>query len=116
MDSSWWSGSADVLTFEPEGLLATKLRAMFQRKKGRDLFDLWLALTVLSLDPDEIVVCFDPYRPEGYSSERAIEGLREHLADPRFRADLAALVDESPLTYDIDSAGTLVTDAVLRII
>lgn len=116
VDSSWWSGQADVLTFQTEELVATKLRAMFQRKKGRDLFDLWLALTVLSLDPAEIVACFDPYRPEGYTSERAIEGLREHLADPRFRADLAALVGDALAGYDIDSAGALVADRLLAII
>ncbi|MCB1258307.1 MAG: hypothetical protein KDB26_14440 [Microthrixaceae bacterium] len=75
-----------------------------------------MVLSRLSLDPDEIVACFDPYRPDGYNSERAIKGLQEHLADPRFRADLAALADESPFAYDIDSAGTLITDAVLRII
>lgn len=105
VDSSWWSGPAEVLTFQTEELVATKLRAMFQRKKGRDLFDLWLALTVLSLDPAEIVACLDPYRPEGYTSERAIEGLGEHLADPRFGADLAALVGDTPAGYDIDSPG-----------
>ncbi|MCB1257403.1 MAG: hypothetical protein KDB26_09880 [Microthrixaceae bacterium] len=71
---------------------------------------------MLLLDPNDIVACFDPYRPDGYSSERATEGLHEHIADPWFRADPAVLVDESPLTCDTDSAGTLVTDAVLRIV
>ena len=116
VDSSWWSGQADVLTFQTEELVATKLRAMFQRKKGRDLFDLWLALTVLSLDPAEIVACFGPYRPAGYTSERAIEGLAEHLADPRFRADLAALVGEASTGYDVDSAGALVAGRLLAIV
>ncbi|CAN5474868.1 hypothetical protein BH23ACT9_BH23ACT9_02170 [soil metagenome] len=51
VESAWWSGAAEVLTFQPEELVATKLRALFQRKKGRDLFDLWVALTVLGLDP-----------------------------------------------------------------
>lgn len=50
VESGWWSGSGEVLTFQPEELVATKLRALFQRKKGRDLFDLWLALTVLGLN------------------------------------------------------------------
>lgn len=54
LESRWWAGEADVLTFTAEELVATKLRAIHQRKKGRDLFDLWLALTELALDPDEI--------------------------------------------------------------
>ena len=40
----WFQGEADIPTYELEDLLGTKMRALFQRKKGRDLFDLWLAL------------------------------------------------------------------------
>ena len=29
VESRWWSGSADVLTFQPQELVATKLRALF---------------------------------------------------------------------------------------
>jgi len=42
VQTSWWSGEADISTFQPSELLATKLRALYQRSKGRDLFDLWL--------------------------------------------------------------------------
>jgi len=116
VDSTWWSGKADVLTFQPAELVATKLRALFQRKKGRDLFDLWLALTVLGLDPAEIVACFGPYRPDGYTAERARQGLEEHLADDRFRADLLPLVGDVPAGYDLDAAGALVAETLLRIV
>lgn len=113
VESGWWSGSADVLTFQSEELVATKLRALFQRKKGRDLFDLWLALTVLGLDPAEIVACFDPYRPEGYTAARARQGLAEHLDDPGFRADLLPLLGAVPEGYDIDAAAALIADVLL---
>lgn len=113
VDSSWWSGSADVLTFEPEELVATKLRALFQRKKGRDLFDLWVALAVLGIDPTEIVACFGPYRPEGYTAERARQGLEEHLADGDFRDDILPLLHDAPEGYDIDAAAALVRDGLL---
>lgn len=43
VDSPWFSGEAAVSTFTIEELTATKIRALFQRRKGRDLFDLWLA-------------------------------------------------------------------------
>ena len=113
VESGWWSGSADVLMFQPEELVATKLRALFQRKKGRDLFDLWLALTVLGLDPAEIVACFDPYRPAGYTAARARQGLAEHLDDPGFRADLLPLLGAVPEGYDIDAAAALIADVLL---
>jgi predicted nucleotidyltransferase component of viral defense system len=37
VSSRWFSGSADVRTYELDELLGTKLRALYQRKKGRDL-------------------------------------------------------------------------------
>ncbi len=113
VESGWWSGTADVLTFQPEELVATKLRALFQRKKGRDLFDLWLALTVLGLDPAEIVACFDPYRPEGYTAARARQGLEEHVGDPGFRADLVPLLGEVPKGYDLDIAASLIAGSLI---
>ena len=40
VESRWWTGAAAITTFQIEELLGTKLRALFQRRKGRDLFDL----------------------------------------------------------------------------
>lgn len=47
VDNPWFSGSTKIATFSPEELIATKLRALLQRDKGRDLFDLDHALTVV---------------------------------------------------------------------
>ncbi|MBR3316477.1 MAG: nucleotidyl transferase AbiEii/AbiGii toxin family protein [Atopobiaceae bacterium] len=41
--SPWCACRQDIPTFQAEELVATKLRALYQRSKGRDLFDLWLA-------------------------------------------------------------------------
>ena len=64
VDSPWWSGSAEVRTFPSRELVTTKIRALYQRKKGRDLFDLWMALTELAIAGDEILEVFGPYRPD----------------------------------------------------
>lgn len=40
VDNPWFTGEAGVPTYELDELLGTKLRALYQRKKGRDLFDL----------------------------------------------------------------------------
>lgn len=58
IDSQWWNGHAEVPTFAIEELMATKLRALYQRRKGRDVFDLWYVLTSLSPTPGEIVEGF----------------------------------------------------------
>ena len=40
------------------GRCGTKLRALYQRKKGRDLFDLYVALTKTEVDVDELMRCY----------------------------------------------------------
>lgn len=113
VETPWWSGRAEVLTFEPAELIATKLRALYQRRKGRDLFDLWLALTEMGVDPDDILTCFAPYRPDGYTAATAVANLQEHVADRGFREDLLDLVAEAA-GFDVDVAAGLVTDELLR--
>lgn len=43
IDTAWWRGQTDVLTFHPAEMIGTKFRALAQRSKGRDLNDLDLA-------------------------------------------------------------------------
>ena len=76
--SPWFTGEADVPTFAIEELTATKIRALFQRRKGRDLFDLWLAVEHGGASIDDIVECFDPYRPDGWTVDRALDNLDEN--------------------------------------
>ena len=113
VESPWWNGQADVQTFTASELVSTKLRALYQRRKGRDLFDLWLALTELQLDPAEVVACFAPYRPDGYDSAAAEATLGDHVTHAGFRGDLATLT-EVPRDYDIDTAAALVTTELLN--
>lgn len=100
--SRWWNGGADITTFEIEELLGTKLRALYQRKKGRDLFDLCVALDA-GVTADAIVEIFRVYMDkEGHPVTRAI--LEANLTA---KAGLPAFVDDIPrllppgVTFDI---------------
>ena len=42
--NQWFNGSCEITTYQLEELMGTKLRALYQRKKGRDLYDLYKAL------------------------------------------------------------------------
>lgn len=44
VQSSWFNGKCELTTYRLEELLGTKLRALYQRKKGRDLYDMYIAL------------------------------------------------------------------------
>jgi hypothetical protein len=115
IDSPWFQGSADVLTFCAPELIATKIRALYQRRKGRDLFDLWLAIHHLGLDPVEIAACFDTYRPDGWTPALAMENLDHKLGNSAFASDLDPLVSEWPAAYSLD-AGRAAASAIVRAI
>jgi len=114
VDSPWWTGTADVKTFQLPELVATKIRALFQRSKGRDLFDMWLALTVAGVDPKAVVVAFEPYRPDQFTAAKAITNLHEKLTKEDFRHDLDELTAHTSFIYDIDVASELIITAILR--
>lgn len=111
--SAWWQGAAMVPTFQPEELVATKIRALYQRSKGRDLFDLWLALEHLRLDPADILAAFGPYWPDGLTGALARTNLDRKLNDAKFRHDLDPLVVAWPEGYDLEAAARRVSTALL---
>jgi predicted nucleotidyltransferase component of viral defense system len=113
VESRWWSGEAQVLSFQAPELIATKIRALYQRSKGRDLFDMWLALTQLDIEPTAILSAFAPYRPEGLTSALAIANLRTKTDDPQFRDDITRLATRMPAGYDVDVAADLVIQQLL---
>ena len=95
VDSRWFSGSASILTYHLDELLGTKVRALYQRKKGRDLFDLWAAFSTPHAQPERVIGCFLHYLDqEGHKVSRAEfeQNLYEKLGDPRFIADIGPLV------------------------
>lgn len=61
VENSWFSGEAMLTTYHLEELVGTKVRALYQRKKGRDLFDLYTALTTRELDVDKVLECYRKY-------------------------------------------------------
>lgn len=61
MNSSWFEGEVSIPTYHLEELMGTKLRALFQRHKGRDLFDLWYAFQNAKLNPQNVVKIFYHY-------------------------------------------------------
>jgi predicted nucleotidyltransferase component of viral defense system len=73
VDSDWYRGKTEIASFEPEELFGTKLRALLQRRKNRDLFDLHHGLDQLAMNPDKLIACFDHYLTlEGKPITRAI--------------------------------------------
>lgn len=53
--NGWHQARTDVVSFEPEELFGTKLRALLQRRQGRDLFDLNEGLKQLGLNAGKVI-------------------------------------------------------------
>jgi predicted nucleotidyltransferase component of viral defense system len=117
IDSRWWSGTAEITTFRIEELLGTKLRALFQRKKGRDLFDLWVALE-MGLDPAAVVDVFGAYmKAEGKRITRAVfeKNLAEKLHLPAFTDDLPILLPPGS-AFDLEAGADRVGREIVALL
>ncbi len=106
--------------YEIHEMLGTKMRALFQRRRGRDLFDLHWALTLANppLDPAAIIESFQHYlRKEGNTAGRAefIEILEAHLGDRGFCSDMDQLL-RTDANYDAQKAGEYVITKLLKLL
>ena len=111
--SPYYNGRAKVRTFHQEELVSTKIRALYQRSKGRDLYDIWLALTELQLSPDKILVAFPVYRPDQMTGKNCINNLQRKLRDKEFTTDIMNLIRKDAPPYDVQTAGEYVENVLL---
>jgi predicted nucleotidyltransferase component of viral defense system len=99
-------------------MLGTKMRALFQRKRGRDLFDLYWALTSAKVDPALVIESFLHYlHQEGNRARRAefVAILDSHLGDRGFCNDMNQLL-RTDLSYDPQKAGPVVRERLLSLL
>jgi len=106
IDGSWYQEKTEIISFEPEELFGTKLRALLQRRKNRDLFDLHEGLKRLSMDTDKLIACFEHYlalegKPisRAVAEQRMLEKLRRSLTE-----DIAPLL---PVGIRFDDAAAM---------
>src|SRR5208283_3405141 len=118
MQSRWFSGNSSILTYKLEELLGTKVRALYQRKKGRDLFDLWMAFTTTHAQPETAIKCFLQYMEnEGLKISRA-EFEKNFLAkinNPGFAKDVGPLLITGTI-FDFPAATKYLMNQLLPLI
>jgi Uncharacterized conserved protein len=61
VNNSWFTGNCKITTYHLDELLGTKLRALYQRRKGRDLFDLYKALSIQNVNVENVIHCYREY-------------------------------------------------------
>ena len=118
VSSRWFEGACDINSYELDELLATKLRALYQRKQGRDLFDLATALGKAGVSPERIVAAFSKYMEHGkHKVTRALfeKNMTEKLVDPEFTADIGPLLADG-YAWDIETAAPLVSSRLIELL
>ncbi|WP_136661251.1 nucleotidyl transferase AbiEii/AbiGii toxin family protein [Nitratireductor sp. XY-223] len=115
VQSRWFEGGCDIPSYGLNELLGTKLRALYQRKKGRDLFDLDVALQHKDANSQEIIAAFRAYMDHGghaVTRQQLQDNLTAKLEDPDFNADISALL-RSDFEWDLEGMAKRVSAALL---
>ena len=111
VSSAWWSGEAEISTFHIDELMGTKLRALYQRSKGRDLFDIWHVLTETDANDERIIQAFNHYmQDEAFAYSDLAANLVEKVYDQNFAGDLNDLVTTPPADYELVAAADIVME------
>ncbi len=114
--SEWNTGEALVPTYCIDELLATKLRALYQRKKGRDLFDLWYALKNAEVNIEKLINAFKYYmKEEGneVTQKEFIENMERKIEDADFLGDMEGL-PRTGIYYNVNEAFELIKAEILE--
>jgi len=115
MDSAWFKGAANIITYEMDELMATKLRALYQRRKGRDLFDLWYVTDRNLINLNRVFDIFSKYCTYSdvkVTSEKFLKNLELKKDHRDFHMDMSVLLP-SKLHWDFDEAYQFVVDNVI---
>jgi len=114
--SGWFSGEANLTTYTLDELIGTKIRALCQRSKGRDLFDLYRAVKSEKVHVESALKCFREYLMDAnipVPPRRVFaDNLEAKMDVPGFRMDLHPILRDG-IDYDIDEAFRVVMDEVI---
>lgn len=107
VESEWFSGKCKITTYQLDELLGTKLRALYQRRKGRDLFDLHYADQQATPDYDKIVHCYSEYMKFSVAKpptqKEFLLNMEQKMKSAQFSGDMEGILNPS-LKYDQDEA------------
>ncbi len=96
VENTWFTGKCNIISYELEELLGTKLRALYQRRKGRDLFDLYWAVVNNNLDFEKLIHCYHEYMEfvvkQLPTKKMYLLNMDEKIIDPEFTGDIFGLL------------------------
>jgi predicted nucleotidyltransferase component of viral defense system len=101
VSNQWFSGDCNITTYHLDELLGTKLRALYQRRKGRDLFDLYKALSTKEVNIDNIIQCYRRYMDfvvdKSPTQKEYLLNMEQKMTDEEFLDDINLLMRPSEI-------------------
>lgn len=121
VEGRWFSGNAEVQTYQLEEMLGTKLRALYQRKKGRDIFDIAVSVKHFpKLSKERVVKCFHRYMEHGGHKVSRAEyerNLAEKAQHPAFTKDIEPLLSaDGRSDFSLETALALMRNVFLPLL
>jgi predicted nucleotidyltransferase component of viral defense system len=117
VENSWFTGNCNLTTYQLEELLGTKLRALYQRRKGRDLFDLYWALSNQSIDTGKLLQCYRTYMEfspgQSPTAKMFIANMDEKMKDKEFTNDIHVVLRPG-IEYDNEKAYEMIRTELLE--
>jgi predicted nucleotidyltransferase component of viral defense system len=90
--NEWFSGACNITCYQIEEMLGSKFKALYGRKKGRDLFDLYWAFTHLEIDTDKLLWCnklyYENAEEKQPTQKQFLRNMEEKLTDNEFIGDI----------------------------
>lgn len=117
VNTGWFNGSCNISTYLLEEMVGTKIRALYQRRKGRDLYDLYKALTMANLNIEQVITCYHEYMKfvvdNPPTQKQYLQNMELKMKDREFLDDTVSLlrVEEK---YDSEKAYELIKTNLLE--
>ena len=114
IQSGWFSGESQISSYSLEELMAKKLKALYQRRKGRDLFDLWLVFTECALNKEMVFSIFKKHLDKNnvkILKKDFLENILEKSKIKDFRVDMDKLLPASEV-WQFDEACRYIIDQI----
>lgn len=117
--NGWFSGKCEINTYHIEELLGTKMRALYQRRKGRDLFDLEHALANTEINTNQLVKCYKEYMAFSVAvpptQKMYIANMEEKMQDGEFMEDIYTILRPG-IEYDnVKTYGIIKSELIEKI-
>ena len=117
VNNKWFSGKCEITTYALDELMGTKLRALYQRKKGRDLFDMQVALDHGNINIERTLECYNKYMDfvveKAPTYKQFMQNMELKLQDPEFLDDTDILLRADADQFDPQHAYTMVKEAFI---